>query len=214
MRHWIRSTSVVALLMLTAVGFGWALDEGEPAPCADCHEEIATALGRTPHGLAKRGAASCVTCHGDGTAHMEEGGAIAIPVGAASEQVCRTCHSSSQGAAATFAAHATAKVNCSECHDIHPTGEAAPLLLKQPTNDLCASCHTAQTKSFDRPHGHELDSVLGCVACHDPHGKRGKQNLRQSSSGDGPCVSCHVDKRGTFVFPNVSGVSGDCLSCH
>ena len=50
--------------MLTAVGVGWAGDDGESAPCADCHEEIAAELSYSAHGLVQRGAPGCTDCHG------------------------------------------------------------------------------------------------------------------------------------------------------
>jgi DmsE family decaheme c-type cytochrome len=33
-------------------------------------------------------------------------------------------------------------------------------------------------------------------------------------TGELPCFGCHAEKRGPFVFEHVTGVAGDCLSCH
>ena len=32
--------------------------------------------------------------------------------------------------------------------------------------------------------------------------------------GELPCLTCHAEKRGPFVFTHVTGSGGDCLSCH
>jgi DmsE family decaheme c-type cytochrome len=52
------------------------------------------------------------------------------------------------------------------------------------------------------------------VSCHNPHGGQGEQSLKVDRSGEVVCVSCHAEKRGPFVFPHVTDVSGTCLSCH
>ncbi|HEV8432018.1 MAG TPA: cytochrome c3 family protein, partial [Thermoanaerobaculia bacterium] len=51
--------------------------------------------------------------------------------------------------------------------------------------------------------------------CHEPHGKGlGRDMIRVTRSGELPCVSCHTEKRGPFVFQHGSVALGDCLTCH
>ena len=52
------------------------------------------------------------------------------------------------------------------------------------------------------------------MSCHNPHGGSGEYSLVVNRAGEGPCVTCHAEKRGPFVFPHVSDVTGDCLTCH
>ena len=79
-RHWITAAVAVAL---AASGFAARADDGVgPEVCAECHEEVAADFAANPHsgldsaGLAAAGEWSCTSCHGDPTAHLEEGGEI------------------------------------------------------------------------------------------------------------------------------------------
>lgn len=217
MRHLIRSTSHVALLMLLTVGVAWAEGDDGSEACAMCHDGIAADITTTAHALVQRGAPDCQTCHGDGTAHIDGGGDPALivkPAGAAGEQVCRECHARDLGSnLPSRSAHRTGSVFCFDCHSVHG-GENSELRPSEP-DMLCASCHTAQSAAFRRPFGHDLErGVLQCSSCHDPHAGRGERSLRLDRSGEGPCVTCHAEKRGPFVFPHVAGFAGDCMSCH
>jgi DmsE family decaheme c-type cytochrome len=55
---------------------------------------------------------------------------------------------------------------------------------------------------------------MECSTCHEPHGRRGRESLRQTASGEQACVSCHSDKRGLFVFPHGAASVGECTNCH
>jgi DmsE family decaheme c-type cytochrome len=186
--------------------------------CAMCHEEVAAAFAETIHGIRERGAPSCITCHGDGTAHMEEGGEpslIVIPSGNAGAKMCLDCHQGIQSIFSDRSVHGDTGVDCSSCHEMHPSDGGRRAFLTDDTNPLCASCHPQQANSFRRPYGHRLDlGGLDCASCHNPHGGDGEHSLKVDRAGDSPCVSCHAEKRGPFAFPHVSGVTGDCMSCH
>jgi DmsE family decaheme c-type cytochrome len=215
MRHPIRSTSVVAFLVLAAVG--GALAAEEESPCAMCHDEVPAQMAATPHGLTARGGPSCQDCHGDGTAHMDEGdpALIQIPTGSSGEAACRSCHQQTLPVLSTRSAHRQASVYCSDCHTIHQDEPVRGNLLVAEAEDLCQTCHRSQAASFRRPHGHQLErAAMSCVSCHDPHAGSGERSLHATRSGELVCVDCHAEKRGPFVFPHVTGVTGDCMSCH
>ena len=55
---------------------------------------------------------------------------------------------------------------------------------------------------------------MSCTSCHDPHGIARAGALKPTRGGELPCLSCHAEKRGPFVFNHVNGVAGDCLTCH
>ncbi len=214
-----KRVAVLALLLLLPLTFAAA--EDNESDCGICHDVVTAEFAMTPHGMAGKQATSCESCHGDGTAHMDEGGdpsLIMTPTGNEAREVCLQCHQDAMvRVLPSSAAHPAAAVYCDDCHSIHPDeGELARAnLLHGEANALCISCHARTERAFERPFGHDLNrGGIQCVSCHDPHGGAGERSLRLDSSGQGPCVSCHAEKRGPFVFPHVSGVTGDCSSCH
>jgi DmsE family decaheme c-type cytochrome len=186
--------------------------------CGVCHDEIAANFQKTVHSVEGRGGPTCVTCHGDGTAHMDEGGDPSLinkPAGRDLETLCLSCHSSTATMFSKRSVHSGASVACNTCHNVHTTNSAQPKMLEAAANELCASCHPSQAGAFEKPFGHKLDrGGLQCVSCHNPHGGTGQRSLKVDRSGEVACLTCHAEKRGPFVFPHVNGVTGDCLSCH
>ena len=207
--------------------------------CADCHTDLVAAFARNPHarysGKGKKPDPEdmCSTCHGDGTKHIEHGGDkafISVPRGATGAQDCLACHetvkpfstggqdSFSKGTQDSFAhsVHAnTAAVNCLTCHSMHAPVLKSTSLLAKPPGELCATCHTTQTASFqNKPYVHRLDrGGMTCLDCHSPHAKQG-QAVKMTTQGELPCLNCHSEMRGPFVFDHVTGSGGNCLSCH
>lgn len=222
MRHLTRAFGIVALLPLAMLATGAAAQQADPSEdCAACHDEVVAAFSSNIHAISARGGPTCTTCHTNGFQHMEEGGdpsLIAIPEGASGQELCMSCHA--QQVETMFSArsvHGDTGIYCTQCHSIHAdaTAEHRAALLSEPENELCASCHPGPAASFRRPFGHNLDrGGLVCASCHNPHGGSGEHSLRVDRSGDLPCVSCHAEKRGPFVFPHVSNVVGDCMKCH
>jgi DmsE family decaheme c-type cytochrome len=210
----------VVALLLVAVAATLPAEDAEAPPCDACHDEVVAAFAKTVHGLPGVGKPTCVTCHGDGTQHMDAEGdpsLIGKPTGAEGAALCATCHQSQlhRGFSGATAAHTAAGVHCGDCHDVHATDLAARTLLRQEASPLCATCHPAQQAQFERPFGHRLDrGGVQCVSCHDPHAGSGTRSLRTDRSGEGPCVTCHAEKRGPFVFSHPGGVTGDCTRCH
>lgn len=193
----------------------------EPAmACADCHADQAKA---NPHSAipAKHANAICESCHGDGTAHMEGGGdkeKITLPRGrAGADSTCLSCHDkSTENISRRGGMHAnSAAVNCFTCHSIH-SSKSEHLLATANELSLCSSCHSTQAASMrNKPYAHRVGrGGMECSTCHEPHGRRGRESLKQTASGETACVTCHSDKRGLFVFPHGANSVGDCTSCH
>ncbi len=201
--------------------------EVEATPlCSDCHDQAKT-FAANPHaqGQVSKGVVPnelCTSCHGDGAAHMEGGGdkeKIYKPVGlAGSNKTCLTCHDVTTDRISRHAGvHAnSATVNCLTCHAIHASESHAPHLLAKPQAALCSSCHSTQSASFrNKPYAHRLGrGGMECSSCHEPHGRTGRENLETTRAGEIACLSCHVEKRGPFVFEHGAGAVGDCLTCH
>lgn len=186
--------------------------------CAVCHEEVVADFQKTVHAIGERGGPTCVTCHGNGDRHMEEGGDASLigkPEGRDGEILCLSCHRDTRTMFSKNSVHSGAEVACTSCHDVHTTSASQPQMLHSAANQLCASCHPSPAGSFNKPFGHNLDlGGLQCVSCHNPHGGQGMRSLKVDRSGEVACLSCHAEKRGPFVYPHVTGVTGGCLSCH
>jgi DmsE family decaheme c-type cytochrome len=195
--------------------------------CSDCHSDQAKAFAANVHarGQVKKGevpSALCTTCHGDGTAHIEAGGdkeKIYKPVGlAGANKTCMACHDVSTDRISRHAGmHANSPtVNCLTCHSIHASEPRAPHLLAKKQLTLCDSCHMTQVSSFrNKPYAHRLGrGGMECSSCHEPHGRPGAGSLRTTAADELPCLSCHADKRGPFVFQHGALAAGDCLTCH
>jgi DmsE family decaheme c-type cytochrome len=201
----------------------------EPAAlpaCTDCHDAM-KAITTTAHGHGKAtkgdiANALCESCHGDGKAHIEGGGdktKIFKPVGLeGSNKTCLICHDTATDRISRHAGvHANSPaVNCLTCHSIHASEAHAPHLLVKKQLALCDSCHMTQVASFrNKPYAHRLGrGGMECASCHEPHGLPGKDNLRLTRAGELPCLSCHAEKRGPFVFQHGSVALGDCTTCH
>lgn len=201
-----------------------------PPVCADCHDQQAKTFAGNPHtripGITwgKEGAdsAACNTCHGPGLKHMESSGEdksdIRILRGRKGAEFCVTCHTSNKEHASFLASvHAsTEAVNCLSCHSVHtPEAKTPHLLVKKPL-ELCASCHPSQAASFrNKPFAHRIGrGGMECTSCHDPHGRATQKALKLTRVGEMPCLDCHAEKRGPFVFEHVNGVVGTCTTCH
>lgn len=205
-----------------------------PALCVDCHDVQAKAFAGNPH--VRRGRKEppadpiksntvCESCHGDGTKHMEAGGdksLIRVLSGRAGADFCKTCHQES-GSHASFATgmHSnSATVNCLTCHSIHTPDPKGAHLNVKPTTELCATCHQTQAATIrQKPFTHRpVNGVMDCVSCHDPHGRPGRESMKLTRAGEPPCLTCHSEKRGPFVFEHQPGLSAasaaDCMQCH
>ena len=204
------------LLLLGSLAF--AQEPAAPA-CADCHDQ-AKAFITNPHarGEVTNGVVSndaCTACHGDGTEHIEGGGdktKISVPRGrTGSDETCLLCHAQTPGGM-----HAnTNRVNCLTCHSIHKADPRSPHLVSRPQLALCGSCHTQAATMRHKPYAHRLDrGGMTCSTCHDPHGRRKNGHLRLTRSGEAPCVTCHTEKRGPFVFAHGGAELAGCTTCH
>jgi DmsE family decaheme c-type cytochrome len=203
--------------------------EPEALPsCSDCHADQASAFAANPHGHGKAlkgeaiANAVCESCHGDGKAHMEGGGdksLIVVPAGlAGSDKICLSCHELLTDRLSRHAgAHAnSASVNCLTCHSIHKAEPRAAHLLVKSELALCSTCHGTQAASFrNRPYAHRIGRAgMRCSSCHEPHGRPGRESLGRTHAGEFPCLGCHFEKRGPYVFPHAADAGADCITCH
>jgi len=220
---------LIALLLVIGIS-----DQPEaPPPCSTCHDQAKTFV-TNPHarGAVVKGEVSndaCTTCHGDGAEHIASGGdktKIATPRGrAGSDDVCMLCHDTTTDKISRRGGmHAnTEGVNCLTCHSVHHADPRSPHLVAKPQLALCGSCHTQAASMRNKPYAHRLDrGGMECSTCHEPHGRPGKGerslamagHLRTTRAGEAPCVSCHTEKRGPWLFPHGGNEIGECTACH
>nr|WP_163328137.1 cytochrome c3 family protein [Desulfurobacterium thermolithotrophum] len=112
-------------------------------------------------------------------------------------------------------------VECFTCHKMHK--EPNPNLTVLSANELCSSCHTAESPVVHSPHN---KNNRGCLMCHTAHKAKTDEYLFAvvpSSTGgyknydisSRVCVSCHnggISK--VKVGPASASHRGECTDCH
>jgi DmsE family decaheme c-type cytochrome len=192
--------------------------------CKVCHSDVWLNFYKNPH--FKTG---CEGCHGPGGNHVaEHGGKATIRAFSAMgpEQVlntCLECHSKDMSRANIRGSeHTEADVVCSNCHSVHKSQTPKFLLAKQ-QKDLCYSCHASIRAQFEMPVKHRVnEGVIQCTDCHNPHGSfaaawgTGLSSALVTTALDNeePCLKCHIDKRGPFVYEHASVRVEGCEGCH
>lgn len=135
--------------------------------------------------------------------------------------------------------HLGAGVTCIDCHDPHllPGKETAkpglPLqtifnmpkrpvetewlnnrLLRQSEPTLCYSCHQERQADFQLPVRHRVnEGEVKCTDCHNPHGSLNAKEVK-GAGVERVCYTCHVEKRGPFVYEHASVRVEGCTACH
>jgi len=214
--------------------------------CVPCHRSYVVSFRQSAHAPYMEGAhlpperRGCEACHGPGAVHLREvlepKGVIRYSKMTAEEvsRACLRCHGATMRPSQWHrTAHARASLSCISCHQIHPRSEkqpnlAAPMarlpgarkpshpLLKEEEAALCSRCHAPQAAEFRLNFHHPLpEGRMLCTDCHEVHPDR--ESLRRVRLIREPCVHCHADKMGPFVFEHdpAAGWMGDsCLECH
>lgn len=208
--------------------------------CRTCHPDVWSTFYKNPHyktlALAKAAAsgepappAGCETCHGPGKQHVEARGGKATIVAfsqlspKATLDNCLTCHSASLARAnIRRSTHTLADVACTACHSIHRSPVTKTLLAKK-QSELCYGCHASVRAQFSMPSKHRVDEgFMSCADCHNPHGAyppSWRMAVRprmadQALGNEEPCLKCHLDKRGPFVFEHAAVRVDGCEACH
>ena len=206
------------------------------AVCKSCHPDVWLNFYKNPHyksiasGKETPERTGCEGCHGPGGAHVaSRGGKTTIPHAfslMSPAQIlddCLTCHSKDVSKAnIRRSAHTDADVVCSTCHSIHKA-QTPKFLLAATQKNLCYQCHPTVRAQFDMPSKHRVnEGVINCTDCHNPHGTMAatwRTGIRprmvgQAPDNEEPCLNCHEDKRGPFVFEHAAIRVDGCESCH
>ena len=206
-----RSILLALVGVVCASGLAVAADE---SPCATCHDEIAAEMANQIHMRIEPfevygRQVGCEGCHGDGTAHMEEGDPALIRsfAGNSAEDAaaCLNCHSLKGLAEWEASTHAVENMNCLDCHAVHK--QANPV-------NSCKDCHQEVYAQFQLPSHHPVpEGLMGCESCHNPHAATEYQLKTNHMRKNDLCYTCHQSKEGPFIFEH-SPVVEDCSLCH
>ncbi len=86
-------------------------------------------------------------------------------------------------------------------------------LLKKSQPDLCFTCHRVIQAQFALPTHHRVpEGLMKCTDCHNAHGTANRPMLNKTNWET--CVTCHVEKRGPFVFEHAAVKVEGCVICH
>jgi DmsE family decaheme c-type cytochrome len=224
---------LAVFLSLTATCASGAQPPGRSLTCKECHAAVWQDFFRNPHFRPTPGDensyASCETCHGPSARHITAHGGKAT-IRAFSEMqpqqvlaACLECHSKDISRANIRSSeHTLAGVVCTNCHSVHRS-TGGRFLLARRESELCYTCHQTVRAQFQMPDHHRVDEgAITCSDCHNPHGAfasawrmgSGSHMLKAAFNTDEPCLGCHVDKRGPFVFEHGSVRVEGCMACH
>jgi DmsE family decaheme c-type cytochrome len=204
--------------------------------CKACHPDVWLNFPKNAHfkSVASRKESpdntGCEGCHGPGAAHVKAGGGkLTIPHAFSlmgPGQVvddCLRCHAKDiPRANIRRSLHTGADVVCNSCHSIHKA-QTPRFLLAKVQKDLCYQCHATIRAQFDMPVKHRVnEGVIQCSDCHNPHGTFAttwRTGVRpamvdQTAGSEEPCIKCHQDKRGPFVYEHAVIRVDGCESCH
>jgi DmsE family decaheme c-type cytochrome len=233
---------IATFLLLLLPGAAWGQTAPAPAGfvgsnvCKTCHADVWLNFYKNPHykSIASGNEApektGCEGCHGPGQAHVEaRGGKTTIPRAfslmspKATMEACLTCHAGNfDKANIRRSEHTLNDVPCTSCHSVHHSATPRFLLAKKQT-ELCYGCHANIRGQFEMPSRHRVnEGFMQCSDCHNPHGTfapetRMAARPRMVDSGllnEEPCLKCHIDKRGPFVYEHASVRVEGCATCH
>jgi DmsE family decaheme c-type cytochrome len=231
----MRSSACVFAFFL-ASALASAADYVGSEVCRTCHSDIWANFYRNPHfksiasGKEKPENTGCEGCHGAGSDHVAAGGGSdTIPVAFSlmpPEQVldnCLLCHAKTISRSnIRRSVHTDNDIVCTNCHSIHRSTTPKFLLAKKQV-DLCYGCHTTVRAQFSMPFKHRVnEGFMLCTDCHNPHGATAAtwrmadrpHMVDQAEGNEEPCLKCHIDKRGPFVFEHDAVRVDGCETCH
>ena len=204
--------------------------------CKTCHADVWMNFYKNPHyksvasGKEPQEKTGCEGCHGPAQKHVEaRGGKTTIPRAFSvmppkqALETCLGCHARDLARAnIQRSEHTKNDVACTSCHSIHHPATPKSLLAKKQA-ELCYGCHATVRAQFSMPSKHRVnEGFMQCSDCHNPHGsfdatwKMGQKPrmMEQSLNTESPCLKCHMDKRGPFVYEHAPVRVEGCEACH
>ncbi|HET8549411.1 MAG TPA: DmsE family decaheme c-type cytochrome [Bryobacteraceae bacterium] len=206
------------------------------AVCRTCHPNVWANFHRNPHfksiaaGDLPPEKTGCESCHGPGRAHVESrGGKTTIPRAYSLMppkrilESCLECHEREFSRSnIRRSAHTLNDVVCTNCHSVHRS-TTPKFLLARVQREVCYECHAPLRAQFSMPFKHRVnEGFVQCSDCHNPHGAAAPtwrmasrpRMMEQALSNEEPCLKCHTDKRGPFLFEHAAIRVDGCEICH
>lgn len=213
-----------------------------PEVCQECHADSvasyqASIHGKKGHPKTPANAGACAVCHGDATEHVKQRGGRGVGgivnpgprnkamSAEAKSNLCLGCHADNRHLAFWDSGrHRKNDVACTNCHNTHggnpyllrvdnPPVRSFVTTAQVPQQEVCFACHRDIRALVNRPSHHPIvEGKIKCTSCHNPHGALSPAMVNNESLRD-LCVSCHVDKRGPYMFEHPP-VEENCLNCH
>ena len=204
-------------------------------PCRTCHPNVWLNFYKNPHyrsvaaGNRPPEQSGCESCHGPGAAHVQARGGKARLLHSPNWGLSRFWTPVSAVTAEDFnraeirrSSHTQTDVVCTACHSIHRSTTQKSLLAKQQA-ELCYNCHAPIRAQFNMPFKHRVnEGVIQCSDCHNPHGAPAPnwrmgarpRMMQQAQGNEEPCLKCHIDLRGPFLYEHAAVRVDGCESCH
>jgi DmsE family decaheme c-type cytochrome len=136
---------------------------------------------------------------------------------------CLRCHGQTLARAnIRRSEHTLAGMACTSCHSIHKARTPRALLAK-PQAELCYGCHANVRAQFSMPFKHRVnEGFMTCSDCHNPHGAFAPtwrmaarpRMAGQAPANEEPCLKCHREKAGPFMFEHPAVRVDGCETCH
>ena len=136
---------------------------------------------------------------------------------------CLRCHAGTLSRAnIRRSQHTLNDVVCTNCHSIHKPAGPKFLLAKRQI-ELCYGCHTDVRAQFSMPFRHRVnEGFMVCTDCHNPHGAFAPtwrmaarpRMVDQALANEEPCIKCHTEKGGPFVYEHEPVRVDGCETCH
>lgn len=203
--------------------------------CKTCHPDVWANFYKNPHyksiasGKEPPERTGCESCHGPGKAHVEARGGKASIIAFSELQPrqvldnCLRCHAETISRAnIRRSTHILNQVVCINCHSIHKSPVPKFLLAKKQI-ELCYGCHGEVRSQFSMPFKHRLnEGFMVCTDCHNPHGNFAStwrmadrpRLVVQALANEEPCLKCHSEKRGPFIYEHEPVRVDGCETCH
>ncbi len=201
--------------------------------CKTCHADIWQNFYKNPHfksvasGTEPPEKTGCEGCHGPGQGHIRAGGgkttiprAFSLMPPKKALDTCLGCHAKDLARAnIQRSEHTKNDIACNNCHSIHHSPTPKYLLAKK-QNELCYGCHATVQAQFSMPS--KTLSKFWCSDCHNPHGSfdatwrmaQTPRMMERALGSESPCIKCHVEKRGPFVYEHPPVRVEGCEICH
>jgi len=193
--------------------------------CVGCHDAEGANLHRTAHGKAQNprapaGAHGCESCHGPGSAHIDD---PSVPDSIRRfsslkprdvSETCLTCHSRGSHTQWKGSMHDARNLSCTTCHSVHSPKSEKSQLKTVSIVETCVECHKTEVAKLQRlGHMPVREGKMTCMSCHNPHGTTNVRMLRTGNWVNETCTGCHAEKRGPYLWDHAP-VREACNTCH